>query len=192
MNVEQNENSDDATVDWNQHKIIKTVTLFVFSLQFLGEVYCNSPFLFFTFFSVSFLVTRFRFEIFTFHSPPLKAYCLDRREEKYFLDPEVSPSTILNAYPSTLSFLTIFCLSESSRHREMAKPSMSMGGRKPEVKCPPFEMLTSGFLLGLTWGPFLKSPETLRVVFGCHNSLCISRTERTSQLFFFLFALKTC
>ena len=117
--MEQNENSDDATVDWNQHKIIKAVTLFVFSLQFLEEVYCNSPFLFFTFFSVSFLVSRFRFDIFAFYSPPLKAYCLDRREENYFLDPEVSPSTTSNAYPSTLSFLAILCLSESSRHREM-------------------------------------------------------------------------
>ena len=29
-----------------------------------------------------------------------------------------------------------------------------------------------------TWGPFLESPETLRATFGCHNSLCISRTER--------------
>ena len=27
-------------------------------------------------------------------------------------------------------------------------------------------------------GPFLESPETLRAIFGCHNSLCISRTER--------------
>ena len=27
------------------------------------------------------------------------------------------------------------------------------------------------------WGPFLKSPETLRAIFGCHNSLCNSRTE---------------
>ena len=26
-------------------------------------------------------------------------------------------------------------------------------------------------------GPFLESPETLRAIFGCHNSLCISRTE---------------
>ena len=25
---------------------------------------------------------------------------------------------------------------------------------------------------------FSKSPETLRAIFGCHNSLCISRTER--------------
>ena len=30
----------------------------------------------------------------------------------------------------------------------------------------------------LTRGPFLKSPETLQAIFGCHNSLCISRTER--------------
>ena len=29
-----------------------------------------------------------------------------------------------------------------------------------------------------TRGPFLESPETLRAIFGCHNSLCISRTER--------------
>ena len=29
-----------------------------------------------------------------------------------------------------------------------------------------------------SWGPFLESPETLRVIFGCHNSLCILRTER--------------
>ena len=28
-----------------------------------------------------------------------------------------------------------------------------------------------------TWGPFLESPETLRAIFGCRNSLCISRTE---------------
>ena len=27
------------------------------------------------------------------------------------------------------------------------------------------------------WGPFLESPETLRAIFGCHNSLFISRTE---------------
>ena len=27
-------------------------------------------------------------------------------------------------------------------------------------------------------GPFLESPETLRAIFGCHNSLCISRTEK--------------
>ena len=27
-------------------------------------------------------------------------------------------------------------------------------------------------------GPFLERPETLRAIFGCHNSLCISRTER--------------
>ena len=27
----------------------------------------------------------------------------------------------------------------------------------------------------LSWGPFL---ETLRAIFGCHNSLCISRTEK--------------
>ena len=26
-------------------------------------------------------------------------------------------------------------------------------------------------------GPFLESPETLRAIFGCHNSLCISITE---------------
>ena len=26
-------------------------------------------------------------------------------------------------------------------------------------------------------GPFLESPETLRAIFGCHNSLCNSRTE---------------
>ena len=26
-------------------------------------------------------------------------------------------------------------------------------------------------------GPFLKSPGTLRAIFGCHNSLCNSRTE---------------
>ena len=26
--------------------------------------------------------------------------------------------------------------------------------------------------------PFLESPETLRAIFGCHNSLCISRMER--------------
>ena len=32
--------------------------------------------------------------------------------------------------------------------------------------------------LGCCRGPFLKSPETLRAVFGCHNSLFISRTER--------------
>ena len=30
-----------------------------------------------------------------------------------------------------------------------------------------------------TRGPFLESPETLWAIFGCHNSLCISRTERT-------------
>ena len=29
-----------------------------------------------------------------------------------------------------------------------------------------------------TKGPFLESPETLRAIFGCHNSFCISRTER--------------
>ena len=28
-----------------------------------------------------------------------------------------------------------------------------------------------------SWGPFLESPETLRAIFGCHNSLCNSRTE---------------
>ena len=27
------------------------------------------------------------------------------------------------------------------------------------------------------WGPFLKRPETLRAIFGCHNYLCNSRTE---------------
>ena len=26
-------------------------------------------------------------------------------------------------------------------------------------------------------GSFLESPETLRAIFGCHNSLCNSRTE---------------
>ena len=30
----------------------------------------------------------------------------------------------------------------------------------------------------MTWGPFLESPETLRAIFGCHNSLFISRTKR--------------
>ena len=29
-----------------------------------------------------------------------------------------------------------------------------------------------------TRGPFLESPETLRAIFRCHNSPCISRTER--------------
>ena len=33
-----------------------------------------------------------------------------------------------------------------------------------------------------TCGLFLKSPETLRAIFGCHNSLCISRTERISVI----------
>ena len=27
-------------------------------------------------------------------------------------------------------------------------------------------------------GPFLESPETFRAIFGCHNSLFISRMER--------------
>ena len=36
----------------------------------------------------------------------------------------------------------------------------------------------SGFTLVLR-GTFFKSPETLRAIFGCHNSLCNSRTERT-------------
>ena len=27
------------------------------------------------------------------------------------------------------------------------------------------------------WGPFLKSPKTLRAIFGCHYSLCNSRME---------------
>ena len=30
----------------------------------------------------------------------------------------------------------------------------------------------------VNWGPFLESPETLRVIFGCRSSFCISRTEK--------------
>ena len=37
-----------------------------------------------------------------------------------------------------------------------------------------------------TWGPFLESPETLRAIFGCHNSLCISR------IFLFVTLKTTC
>ena len=33
------------------------------------------------------------------------------------------------------------------------------------------------FFLGIGWGPFLESPETSRVHFGWHNSLCIFKTK---------------
>ena len=47
-------------------------------------------------------------------------------------------------------------------------------------------------------GPFLESPETLRAIFGCHNSLCNSRTDRRAfnssnfTVIFLFVTLKTC
>ena len=41
------------------------------------------------------------------------------------------------------------------------------------VKCLAQEHNT----MSLARGPFLESPETLRAIFGCHNSFCNSRTE---------------
>ena len=50
-------------------------------------------------------------------------------------------------------------------------------------------------------GPFLKSPGTLRAIFGCHNSLCKSRTESiwtrafnssNFTVIFLFVTLKTC
>ena len=33
-----------------------------------------------------------------------------------------------------------------------------------------------------SWGPFSEGPETLRAVFGCHNSLCISNHHNVKLL----------
>ena len=45
-------------------------------------------------------------------------------------------------------------------------------------------------------GPFLKSPETLRAIFGCHHSLCILRIEKIKVVklhsHFFFVSLKSC
>ena len=54
------------------------------------------------------------------------------------------------------------------------------GGRADPGNIPPRTDRSGGPYLqkDKTRGPSLKSPETLRAIFGCNNSLCISRTER--------------
>ena len=47
----------------------------------------------------------------------------------------------------------------------------------PGTIWPPCDKGQSGRTIG-SRDQFLESPETLRAIFGCHNSLCISRTER--------------
>ena len=62
---------------------------------------------------------------------------------------------------------------DSSKQETPIKPAGEPGGLNEDRSKPTFWAFYSK-----AWGLFLKSPETIRAYFGCHNSLYIFATLR--------------